>query len=92
MPHSSEILQLIKVNGSAVLRTFNEYLSAVHEHLHLPDNINFENLRLIDFRSDDIDSTVIFMKICFDATVILFYFNLIFTLPCTGRYKYNRLV
>ena len=43
--------------GSASLRKFNEYLSTDHEHLHLPDNINFETLRLTDFRSDDDDST-----------------------------------
>ena len=43
--------------GSAALRKFNEYLSIDHEHLHLPDNINFEALRLTDFRSGGDDST-----------------------------------
>jgi hypothetical protein len=41
--------------GSAALRKFNEYIIADHEHLHLPDNINFETLRLTDFRSGDDD-------------------------------------
>ena len=39
--------------GSATMRKFNEYVIADHEHLHLPDNINFETLRLTDFRSGD---------------------------------------
>ena len=45
--------------GGAALRKFNEYFSTDHEHLHLPENINFESLRLTDFRSDDDDSTCI---------------------------------
>jgi hypothetical protein len=53
MLHSSAILQLIKVNqGSSSLRKFYEYTITDHEHLHLPDNINFETL---SFRSGDDD-------------------------------------
>ena len=41
--------------GSAAMRKFNEYVIADHEHLNLPDNINFETLRLTDFCSGDDD-------------------------------------
>ena len=37
------------------MRKFNKYVIADHEHLHLPVNINFETLRLTDFRSGDDD-------------------------------------
>ena len=46
-----------KFGRNSALRKFNEYLSTDHEHLHLPDNIIFETLRLTDFHSDDDDST-----------------------------------
>jgi len=38
---------------SAALSKLNEYLIADHEHLRLPDNINFETLRLTDFGATD---------------------------------------